>query len=182
MISKNIHCGRLQHDEKNRHWGLKAFLLGFLVACAIYLPFVIYDNGFFFYYGDYNVQQIPFYQLIHDTIRNGNIGWSHHTDLGANIIGSYAFYNIGSPFFWLTIPFPSEAVPYLMAPLLILKTACMSFTAYFYLKRYVYNKCYAVLGGLLYAFSGFTCFNIFFNHFHEAMIIFPLLLWAIDDV
>lgn len=182
MISRNIHCGRIKHDDKKQYWGLKAFLLGLLVSCAIYLPFVIYDKGLFLYYGDFNVQQIPFYQLVHDTIRNGNIGWSHHTDLGANIIGSYAFYLIGSPFFWLTMPFPSEAVPYLMAPLLILKTGCMSFTAYLYLKRYVYNKCYAVLGGLLYAFSGFTCFNIFFNHFHEAMIIFPLLLWAIDEL
>lgn len=182
MVSKNIHCGRIQHDEKKQYWGLKAFLLGLMVACAIYLPFVIYDNGLFLYYGDFNVQQIPFYQLMHDTIKGGNIGWSHHTDLGANIIGSYSFYLIGSPFFWMTIPFPSEAVPYLIAPLLILKTACMSFTAYVYLKRYVYNKCYAVLGGLLYAFSGFTCFNIFFNHFHEAMIIFPLLLWAIDEM
>ena len=182
MISKNIRCGRIQHNDKKQYCGLKAFLLGLLVACAIYLPFVIYDNGLFLYYGDFNVQQIPFYQLMHDTIKGGNIGWSHHTDLGANIIGSYAFYLIGSPFFWLTMPFPSEAVPYLMAPLLIIKTACMSFTAYVYLKRYVYNKNYAILGGLLYAFSGFTCFNIFFNHFHEAMIIFPLLLWAIDEL
>lgn len=182
MITRNIHCGRIKRDDKKQYYGLKAFLLGLLVACAIYLPFVIYDNGLFLYYGDFNVQQIPFYQLMHDTIKGGNIGWSHHTDLGANIIGSYAFYLIGSPFFWLTMPFPSEAVPYLMAPLLILKTACMSFTAYVYLKRYVYDKNYAILGGLLYAFSGFTCFNIFFNHFHEAMIVFPLLLWAIDEL
>ncbi len=181
MISKNMHYAKIKHN-KNQHGGLKAFLLGLLVACAIYVPFMIYDNGFFFYYGDFNVQQIPFYQLMHDTIKNGNIGWSHHTDLGANIIGSYAFYLIGSPFFWLTMPFPSEAVPYFMAPLLILKTGCMSFTAYIYLKRYVYNKNYAVLGGLLYAFSGFTCFNLFFNHFHEAMIVLPLLLWAVDEL
>ncbi len=182
MIAKNMHCSRIKHSNKNQHWGLKAFLLGLLVASVIYVPFMIYDNGFFFYYGDFNVQQIPFYQLMHDTIKNGNIGWSHHTDLGANIIGSYAFYLIGSPFFWLTMPFSSEVVPYLMAPLLILKTGCMSLTAYTYLKRYVYNKNYAVLGGVLYAFSGFTCYNIFFNHFHEAMIILPLLLWAVDEL
>ena len=74
MVSKNIHCGRIQHEEKKQYWGLKAFLLGLLVACAIYLPFVIYDNGLFLYYGDFNVQQIPFYQLMHDTIKGGNIG------------------------------------------------------------------------------------------------------------
>ena len=181
MNAKKLHCVKLSPAKKGRY-GLKAFLLGLLVATAIYLPFIIYDSGLFLYYGDFNVQQIPFYQLMHDTIKGGNIGWTNKTDLGANIIGSYSFYLIGSPFFWLTMPFPSEAVPYLMGPLLILKTALMSWAAYIYMRRYTYNKNFAVLGGLLYAFSGFTCFNIFFNHFHEAMIIFPLLLAAMDEL
>lgn len=182
MTLCNMHCGRLSDKQKKGYYGIKAFGLGLLVAVVIFLPFIIFDNGLFLYYGDFNVQQIPFYQLIHDAIKNGNIGWSNTTDLGANIIGSYSFYLMGSPFFWLTIPFPNEAVPYLIGPLLILKTACMSFTAYIYLRRYTYNKDYAVLGGLLYAFSGFTCFNIFFNHFHEAMIVLPLLLTAVDEL
>mgnify|MGYP003308989094 CR=1 FL=1 len=38
----------------------------------------------------------------------------------------------------------------------------------------------AMLGGLMYAFSGFSIYNIFFNHFHEAIIVFPLLLLAIE--
>jgi len=181
LNAKKLHFVKLSPAKKGRY-GLKAFLLGLLVATAIYLPFIIYDSGLFLYYGDFNVQQIPFYQLMHDTIKGGNIGWTNKTDLGANIIGSYSFYLIGSPFFWLTMPFSSEAVPYLMGPLLILKTALMSWAAYIYMRRYTYNKNFAVLGGLLYAFSGFTCFNIFFNHFHEAMIIFPLLLAAMDEL
>ena len=28
-------------------------------------------------------------------------------------------------------------------------------------------------------FSGFSVYNIFFNHFHEAIVVFPLLLWAL---
>ena len=100
---------------------VRAFVLGLMMSFLVFLPFVIVDNGLFLYYGDFNVQQVPFYQLCHDAIRSGNWGWSHLTDLGANFIGSYSFYLLGSPFFWLTIPFPSEAVPYLMAPLLVLK-------------------------------------------------------------
>ena len=175
------HCARLP-KRKKVNYGLRAFLLGLLVSAVIYVPFMVYDKGLFLYYGDFNVQQISFYQLIHDTILSGNIGWSNKTDLGANIIGSYSFYIMGSPFFWLTLLFPSKAVPYLIGPLLIIKTACMSWSAYIYLRRYVYDRNFAVLGGLLYAFSGFTCFNIFFNHFHEPMIIFPLLLSAIDEL
>ena len=181
MPSCALHCVRLS-DSPKKHYSLRAFLLGLLVASIIFVPFMIYDKGLFLYYGDFNVQQISFYQLVHDTIKSGNIGWSNKTDLGANIIGSYSFYLLGSPFFWLTMIAPSEAVPYFIGPLLILKTACMSCTACTYLKRYTYNKNFAVLGGLLYAFSGFTCFNIFFNHFHEPMIIFPLLLYAVDEL
>jgi ABC-type multidrug transport system permease subunit len=53
----------------------------------------------------------------------------------------------------------------MMAPLLALKTACASLTGYWFIQRFVKDKAYAVLGGLLYAFSGFMTFNIFFNHF-----------------
>lgn len=73
----------------------------------------------------------------HDAVRSGNIFWNWNTDLGANFIGSYSFYLLGSPFFWLTLPFPSAAVPYLMAPLLMLKFALSSLTAYAYLRRFV---------------------------------------------
>lgn len=60
----------------------------------------------------------------HDAVRSGEVLWNSYTDLGANFIASYSFYLLFSPFFWLTLPFPSEMVPYLMAPLLMLKTAC----------------------------------------------------------
>ena len=109
------------------------------------------------------------------------MGWNHTTDLGSDLISSYSFYILGSPFFWLTIPFPNWFVPYLIGPLLILKFACASASASVYLKRYVHNPQYAVLGGLLYAFSGFSVYNMFFFHFHEPIIMFPLLLAALDS-
>ena len=159
---------------------LQTFLWGVGLSFLIFLPWMIYSGGYFFFYGDFNVQQIPFYQMIHDSIREGNIGWSYTTDLGANIIGSYSFYNIGSPFFWLTLIFPSSVVPYMMAPLLMLKFGFAAMAAYLFLRRYVREQRYAMFGALLYAFSGFGIYNIFFNHFHEAMITFPLMLAAMD--
>ena len=160
---------------------LKAFLYSLGLATLIFLPFQLVDSGYFLFYGDFNVQQVPFYRMCHDAIRSGDWRWSWTTDLGANFIGSYSFYLLGSPFFWLTLPFPSNAVPYLMGPLLVLKFAFSSCTGCLYLKRYVRDPEFAVAGGMLYAFSGFSVYNIFFNHFHEAIIIFPLLLWAMDE-
>lgn len=167
--------------KQHKNYGIRAFLWGLLLAGFLVVPVMIYDHGYFLYYGDFNAQQIPFYQLAHDTILSGDIGWSHITDLGANFIGSYSFYVLGSPFFLLTLLLPSSWVAYAIGPLLILKLGCCSLSAYIFLRRYVRDKRYAVLGGLLYAFSGFSLYNIFYFHFHEAMIVFPLLLAALDE-
>ena len=172
---------RLSLRKNKYNYGLISFLLGICLALLLFVPSMVYNEGLFVFYGDFNAQQIPFYQMVHDSILNGDTMWSYTTDLGANLVGSYSFYLMGSPFFWITLLFPSSFVPYLMAPLLILKFGFASLTAYIFLKRYVSNKGFAVLGGLLYAFSGFSLYNVFFNHFHEAIIIFPLLLYAIDE-
>ncbi len=159
---------------------LSTFLIALGVAACLFVPYMVMSEGYFTFYGDFNVQQIPFYQKCHEAIRSGNIFWDFGTDLGANFIGSYSFYLLGSPFFWITLLFPNSFVPYLMGPLLILKFACAALTAYFYIRRFVRTPEAARLGGLLYAFSGFSVYNIFFNHFHEAIIFFPLLLLAFE--
>ena len=159
----------------------KVFFIALAMAIGVFLPFILLDSGYFLFYGDYNVQQIPFYQMCHDAVQRGDIFWSFTTDLGANFMSSYSFYLLGSPFFWLTLPFPSHIVPYLMGPLFILKFACAATTGFAFIKRFVKNKDYAIIGGILYAFSGFSVFNIFFNHFHEPMIFFPLLLVAVEE-
>lgn len=165
---------------KSKGMYLQAFLLGTAVAATFFIPYIIVGNGYFLFYGDFNVQQVPFYQMCHDAVQNGEIGWNWYTDLGANFIGSYTFYLLGSPFFLITLLFPSAVVPYLMGPLLILKFGTATLTAYCYLRRFVRKQESAILGGLLYAFSGLSVYNIFFNHFHEAIILFPLLLLSIE--
>ncbi len=159
---------------------LSTFLIALGVALALFLPYMIMSEGYFTFYGDFNVQQIPFYQECHRAVRSGEIFWNWNTDLGANFIGSYSFYLLGSPFFWVTLAFPNSLVPYLMGPLLILKFALAALTGYMYIRRFTRTPDGARLGGILYAFSGFSVYNIFFNHFHEAIIFFPLLLLSME--
>ncbi len=156
------------------------FLVALFTAACLFAPYMIMSEGYFTFYGDFNVQQIPFYQMCHQAIREGNISWNWLTDLGSDFVGSYAFYLLGSPFFWIALLFPNNFVPYLMGPLLIFKFACAALTGYLYIRRFTKTAYAASLGGLLYAFSGFSVYNIFFNHFHEAIIAFPLLLLAIE--
>jgi hypothetical protein len=179
-MPRNAATGR--ESQPGQNYAARAFLLALVTAAAAFLPFVIADGGYFIYYGDFNVQQIPFYRLAHEAVRSGDIWWNWHTDLGANFIGSYSFYLLFSPFFWLTLLFPAAALPFLMAPLLILKTACAALTAYMYLSRFVRDRAYAVLGSLLYAFSGWMMYNVFFNHFHDPAVFFPLLLLGVEKL
>ncbi len=175
---------RLARSPYNAEPGRYLFVLGlgFITALAVMLPFIIYDSGYFLMYGDFNVQQYPFYMHAHDAIQKGEWGWDFKTDLGVNFIGSYSFYNLGSPFFLLTLLFPSAVVPYLIGPLLAFKIGCCAMTGYAYTRRFTRIDDYAILGGLMYAFSGFSIFNMFFNHFHEPMVCFPLMLIALEEL
>ena len=167
-------------SESRTQYG-RVFGLAAGTAFLLFLPFLIYDSGIFTFLGDFNVQQIPFYQLANRALKSGEYFWNWHLDLGTNFIASFSFYLLGSPFFWLSVPFPAEWTPYLMAPLLCIKMGVMAAGGYGFIKRFVVNQRYAVLGGLLYALSGFSVYNIFFNHFHDVMALFPFLLIALEE-
>lgn len=64
---------------------LKAFLLALLTASLIFIPVMIWDKGYFFFFGDFNVQQIPFYKLAHEAIRSGDIRWNWFTRPGGQL-------------------------------------------------------------------------------------------------
>lgn len=168
-----------QRLQKERY--CQAFFLGFFLMALCFLPFLIIDNGLFIYYGDYNAQQIPFYKMMHEAVRSGNLFWNWETDLGANTVSSYSFYLLGSPFFWLTIPFPNSWVPYLMPLLMCLKYGFATLTSYAYIRRFVTKTNIALIGALMYAFSGFSAYNIFFNHFHDVICFFPLILIGLEE-
>lgn len=162
------------------HVVLLSFLLGMAGALAIFLPFLIVDKGFFLYAGDYNLQQIPFYMYVQQFIKTGGGTWSWATDIGSSAVNSYSFYNIGSPFLWLTMPFPSRWLPFMMVPLFMIKFGAIAAATSLYLSRYAKSRNMIVIVSLAYAFCGFNIYNIFFNHMLDPVAIFPLMLWAMD--
>lgn len=179
--------GRLLTEGQSKYYYYrKTFLYSALIACLITIPFIVWEwvrtgHGIFLYYGDYNAQQIAFYKHCVGMVREGNIGWDWFTDMGSNFVGSYSYYMLGSPFFWIMCLFPASWAPYLMGPMYIIKYIVAAMLAYAYLQRWVKNKNYAVLGALLYAFCGFQIYNTFFNQFHEVVALFPLLLIGMEE-
>ena len=182
---------RLLNMPGRRDQMLRTMLLCALTAAIFFLPFYIIDGGFFHYAGDFNSQQISFYRYMNGFIKgagypDGMAGaarstFSWATDLGSGTMNAYSFYLYGSPFFWLSLIFPQNWLPYLMVPLLVLKFAVAGGGAYRSLCRYVRRSDHAVLGACLYAFSGFSIYNVFFNHFIDVVALFPWMLWALDE-
>ncbi len=182
-MSKTKRLSYHEHTGYSKYYYYKlTFFMGIVLAVLIFLPFVIQDGGYFIYYGDFNVQQIPFSRHGVDMIRNGDIGWDWYTDLGSNFMGDYSFYMTTSPFFYIMCLFPASWSAYLIAPIYTLKFAVAALCAYAYLKRFVKKPLLAVAGALMYAFSGFQIYNIFFNHFHDSVAFFPLLLLGIEEL
>ena len=191
-MEKFIKPRLLTPREQNRKKFWQAVGLCALTAAIFFLPFYLLDGGFFHYAGDFNSQQISFYRYMNGFVKGAGYpdsafaGAPHNTfswatDLGSGVMNAYSFYLYGSPFFWLSVLLPQSWLPYMMVPLLVLKFAVAGGGAYLYLRRYVKNANYAVLGACLYALSGFAVYNVFFNHFVDVVALFPYLLWALDE-
>ncbi len=166
-----------------KKYGLIAFLLSLALGCLIVIPNIILGGkGIYTLLSDFNLQQIPFNKVMNEAIKNGELWWTWRNDLGSNFIAIFSFYNLFSPFNLIGFLFPADFFVYLVGPIYILKYGVAGLSSYLFLKRYVKNPQYAIIGCLLYTFSGFQLTNILFYHFHDAVAFFPLLLYTLDNL
>ncbi len=176
--------GNNKNAAVEKKWYVPLVMLSsaFLMYILAVLPIFIKRGLPFFYYGDYNVQQVPFYIVAHRAVRNGEFFWNWNVDLGGSMAGDFSFYLWGSPFFWITTLFPESMIPYLMPLLMALKYGVCATCAYVYIRRYVKKYKMAMIGGYLFAFSGFNACNIVFNHFTDSVAFFPLYLLTFENL
>ncbi|WP_189270119.1 YfhO family protein [Pseudobutyrivibrio ruminis] len=162
----------------------KTLLCGIICLVLALLSFIFFiyqGDGFFIIRDDFNEQQIPFTVGLHRSISDSGIsGFSWCVDLGTSTIQAYSFYELGSPFFWLSMLFPAQVFPYIVGWIYILKYTVAGVLAFLYLRRFISNEKYAVVGAILYAFSGFSTVNLLYYHFHDVVALFPLLLLGLE--
>lgn len=154
----------------------------FLIALLAFGYYIGRDSGVFVLCDDFNTQQIPFHTALNGSLKELSGQWAWNKDLGTQLVGGYSYYNLGSIFFWITMPFDKNMFPYLAGWIYILKYVTAGITAYLYLKRFVKDGRNAVIGALLYAFSGFQTTNILFFTFHDVAAFFPLLLIGLEEM
>ena len=156
-------------------------LLCFVTALLSLGIFMLQDGGAFTLREDFDFQQIPFTMALHNQIaRGGLLGWCWNLDLGTSAIQGFSFYELGSPFFWTSMLFPSDAFPFVVGWIYILKYVVAGITSRLFIRRFVHDEHVATVGALLYAFSGFQTANILFYHFHDVVALFPLLLIGLE--
>lgn len=163
------------------HGGTISFLIGFFLYIFTVLPILINDNGIMTFMGDYSSQSIPFTYHIRDCLLSGNVCWDWSSGLGSQFLGDYAYYNLFSPFSLFYLIVPRGAVIYAMPFVTALKYGVGSCLAFFYASRFLKNKHYAVIAGVIYMFSSFSGYNVIF-HFADVFAFFPLLLIAVEEL
>lgn len=158
-----------------------AFAFGFVMFILIVLPELIAHNGILIIDGDTRTQDIPFMYHLRNSILNGNLIWDHSTGLGAQFLSSYAYYNLFSPFSLLYLLVPANAVIYAMPYITALKFGIGSMLAYFYIRRFMKDPHFAVIGGVVYMMSSFSSYNLVF-HFTDIIALFPIMLIALEQL
>ena len=169
----------LRNEENKKGIEKKAFLFCLLIAAAVFIPKMIMSHGYFALSFDFSAEQIPYGMLMNRAIKNGEL-WNWGIDLGGNLLVAFSFYNIGSPFMWLSFLFPAEWYPRLIGWIFILKFAVAGWSSALWMKRYLHKRTSVLVGAMLYAFSGAQCINIVFYHFQDVIAFFPLMLVELD--
>ncbi len=157
-----------------------AFLINGSIAFFAFLYFLIKNDGLMSLSNDFDAQYLTFPIFANRAVREGQVFFHWAIDIGSDFIASFGFYNLGSPFFWITLLVPPEAFPYLVAWVLMLKYAVAGLTSCLYIRQYVNQPWCAVAGSVLYAWSGYQAANIVFYQFHDVTAFFPLLLLGLD--
>ena len=161
----------------------------FLIALGI----VFFSTSLFINYfttpftGDYTSQQCAFYTNGYDDwwhfFKTGEfVLYDENTFLGVNNIGSNSFYYLFDPFFLPILLVPRQLVPQGMALLTIFKMAACGMVFFVYMRNMGASRRASKITGIAYAFSGWITWYLWFNHFTEVAIVFPLILLGIEYV
>lgn len=158
----------------------KTFTIALIFSFLMFLPFIIQQNGYFTYFGDFSTQTVVFNSQCNELIKNGQTSWCWWNNAGTDFVEAFSYYTIGSPFFYFTLLFPSTIVPYLLVPIMCLKIGFAALFGYIFVRQYTKTPYGAMLSALLYALSGWTVYNLFFYTFLDALIFLPLILYSLD--
>ena len=161
---------------------MKKLLLLTVLVLSVGLSSMVFHVGSDWADSDFVSQQIPFILETKRMLASGAPWWSWNTFAGDNFVGAYSFYTLTSPFVWLVCLFPAGQVLWGLLIALYLKAMCTAAFSFLYFRRMGFGRPESTLGGLLYCFSSFFICNLYYFHFCEPIMVFPLLLMALEGM
>jgi uncharacterized membrane protein YfhO len=171
----------MQDNQKNAlKYLLYGGLLSILIGFAAFAPIWIFNEGRLLESGDYYAQYVPFLMEMKRMLSQGGLGWSWNSFLGDSYVSAYSYYTVFNPFAWFVMLFPESSILYATMAAALLKLAVGTIGAMLYLRRFVQKDIFALIGALLYTFSGFTAVNTSFYFFQDVIALFPYLLYGLE--
>ena len=151
-----------------------------VLAIYVYLDFIFFDKLFLF--KDIGSDTInAFYpRLVHlaDYLRHDGLPrWSFNQGMGQSIFPV----SLGNPFDWPLLMLGSERLAYGIAYMEVLKVVLGGVIFYLYLRLLSESVYACMIGGLLYAFSGFMILGGTWYVFSAQAVTLALMLYAIES-
>ena len=131
-------------------------------------------------YGDYYVQYVPFIQELRRMLLSGRLGWSWNSFIGDGFASAYSYYTVFNPFAWFVACFPDDAILYGTLIATLMKLSVSMVCAMLFFRRFCSRDVFALVGALLYTFSGFTNVNTYFYFFLDVIAVFPLMMYGFE--
>lgn len=180
-------------DITNKNHFTKYFIMYTIFFVVIFLfgfkDFLFHYDKSFIWHLDGVKQHFPFLLDLSEIIKGQYLKgdfqfWSWDIGLGADIIQSYSYYNIGDPISILTaLVFSRENLELGYSIMVVLRIFLVGLSLMYYLKYMNIKLVPGVISGLMYAFSTQVIFwGIRHPFFTNAAIILPLLFLGIEKI
>ena len=162
------------------------FLILVTISIGFYMLMLV-QNGFSLAYGgDYMAQYIPMgyhiWDYYHDWIHTGHFTlFDPELYLGANSLGSNAYYGLFSPFNIIIVLLPRVMVPQSVAFASMIKLACAGLFFSIYVKKaFKIKESVSFICGIAYAFCGWGAFYLWYNNYQDILVFLPIVLLGIE--
>ena len=161
---------------------MRAFRYLVILFVVIFFQSIIANSFIYIDFDQFVGNYLSIYQGAVEFLRsNGLPMWSSNIFLGGNFLSLQNSYSIYSPFFLITLLFPSSVLSELFLPLLFLKTLLAGGALYLYMKETGwFSPLTTGIALALYLFNGwqFSYLNQFI--FLELLIYIPFALFGIE--
>ena len=162
---------------KNNHFIITVLIL--TITLISFSGVILNNDSIFILYGDSSEQYYQFLLGFYEKVKSGNFSmfdWS--LGFGANGF-SLVYYNMFSPFTYLTLLFKKEWIQYLVLYLQIFKLILLGNFTCLWLSKLSKNKNHVLIGSLVLTFCGW-CFFYWHYDYLNSFVFYPLILYFIE--